>query len=100
VHAKSRKIDPLPLIRKISAQVQPPLVRSEKNMNLEKFEILCAKKCGRPHLKKPLSPRWTTPLTPSYRTNLTTIRLKKSQVLLYVHYPYTTVTYLLFFLQN
>jgi len=56
-----------PLVRKISALVQPPspLVCAD-TINFEKPEVFCTKKCGRPHLTNPLfpCPHWTNPLSP------------------------------------
>jgi len=70
VRTKSRKIDLFPLVRKISALVQPPpplSMRTRRAVNFEKSEVFCTNNCGRPHLiKNPhpsLSekcPHWTT----------------------------------------
>jgi len=58
VRTKSRKIDSLPLVRKMSAQAQPPSPLSVRtHYNFEKSESFCAKNCGRPHLKNPSCPR-------------------------------------------
>jgi len=53
VRTKPQKIDPSPLVRKISALAQPPFPLVWHTINFKISDAFCTKKCGRPHLKKP-----------------------------------------------